>query len=517
MINNNKIMWVDDEIDLLKSHIIYLESKGYNVISVNSGEDAIEQCKIEDVNLILLDEMMTGLDGISTLRIIKENYPDLPIIMVTKNEEEWLMDEAISEQITDYLIKPVHPNQILMACKKVLENDQISSEKTMKDFLQYYNEIQNINIKQMDYHDWFSTYNKLCDWFIKLERIDNNDFIDMLNEQKMILNKQFIGFVLNNYKYWISNPLNRPVISSDIFNHSLKPHINNNKQVVFVIIDCLRLDQWKKISQFFKNKFTINEDFHLSILPTATPFARNSIFSGMLPSEIKNNNIELWKKMFLDNGYNKHEEELFNMLLEKSGFKDKSFSYIKISDYLSGKKFYNKINDYKNKDILGIVVNFVDILGHSRSESQVLKELIPNESAYRQSIYNWFQNSWLKDCFNQFLEWNSEIIITSDHGNTLVDKPVVVKADHTVSSGVRYKYGRNLNINNKNILKIQDPELFGLPKFDVNTEYVISTDNNFLVYSNQYHKYINLYKQTFQHGGISMDEMITPLIHLKKG
>ena len=514
--NKNKILWVDDEIDLLQSHIIYLKDKGYDVISVNSGEDAIEKCKNNHFDLILLDEMMTGLDGIATLRIIKKNNPDLPIIMVTKNEEEWLMDEAISEKMTDYLIKPVHQNQILMACKKVLDNKQISNEKIMKDFLKYYNKIQNINSKIMDYNDWNNTYNELCDWYIKLEEIDNESFIDMLNEQKIILNKQFINFIKNNYISWINNPLNRPIISSDVFNHSIKPQIENDNQVIFIIIDCLRLDQWKILSKYFKNKFTIEENFHISILPTATPFARNSIFSGMLPLDIKNNNNELWKKMFLDKEYNKHEEELFKLLLDKNGFSNKTFSYIIISDYNTGKKFYNKINDYKNKDILGIVVNFVDILGHSRSESEVLKELIPNESAYRQSIYNWFQNSWLKDCFNRFSEWDSEIIITSDHGNTMVDKPVVVKADHTVSSGVRYKYGRNLNINSKNILKIKNPETYGLPKFDVNTEYIISTDNNFLVYLNHYHKYINLYKQTLQHGGISMDEIITPLIHLKK-
>jgi len=511
-----KILWVDDEIDLLESHIIYLRDRGYNVICENSGEDAIERCSNEDIDLVLLDEMMTGMDGLSTLRIIKDKYPDIPVILVTKSEEEWLMDEAISEKISNYLIKPVNPSQILIACKRILDDSKIANDKITKDFLKYYSTIQNLNIHNLDYDDWTEIFDNLCDWFIKLEDYDNGSFTEMLFEQKSILNKQFSNFIKNNYQTWIKKPLERPNISSDIFKNTLKPIIEKNNHLVFIIIDCLRFDQWKKISTLFNQGVTVKEDFHLAILPTATPFARNSIFSGSLPSELKNEEEILWKKMFIDKEFNKYEQELFENLLLKNNLGDKNFSYIKISDFKNGQKLLNKINDYKSTDVLGIVVNFVDMLGHTRSESQIIKELIPNESAYRQSIFNWFQNSWLSDCINEFLNWDADIIITSDHGNTIVDKPVLVKADKTSSSGVRYKYGRNLNINSKECLKISDPELYGLPKLDINTQYVISSENNFFVYSNQYHKYSNLYKGSFQHGGISMDEMIVPLIHIKK-
>jgi len=514
--NNNKILWVDDEIDFLKSHMLFLESKGYNIIPANSGEDAIDICNNEHVDLVLLDEMMTGMDGIETLKIIKEKHPNLPVVMVTKNEEEWLMDEAISQKIANYLIKPVNPTQILIACKNILDNQKISDEKNIKDFLSYYNHLSNLDFLNLSYDEWIENYDKLCLWLIKLESFDSNNFSDMIYEQKNILNKQFITFIQNNYLTWLKNEDVRPIMSPDIFDKSIAPLLSKDRKVVFIIIDCLRTDQWKAISPFFEKNFKINTNYHLSILPTATPFARNSIFSGLFPLDIKQNYPELWKKMFLDKKFNKYEDELFQLLLNRKGFSNKKQSYVKISDFNAGKKFFNKINDFQNTDILNIVVNFVDILGHTRSESEILKELIPNESAYRQSIYNWFQNSWLKDCINAFSEWEVDIVITSDHGNTIVDRPCVVKADQTASTGVRYKYGRNLNVKDKNVLKIKNPEKYKLPMLDVNTQYLISTDNSFFVYSNEYHKYINMYKGTFQHGGISMDEMLVPLINLTK-
>jgi len=513
--NKKNILWADDEIDLLKSHIIFLEKKGYNVIPVNSGEDAIEKCKTEKVDLVFLDEMMTGLDGISTLKIIKEKRPSLPVIMVTKNEEEWLMEEAIAGQITNYLIKPVNPNQILMACKNIFDNKKINEDKNIKDFLSYYNHLLSLDYINLDFEDWIKIYDQVCNWFLKLEEVDKNDFVDMLNEQKIILNSQFSNFVKNKYLSWIQSSNKKPILSPDVFNNSVDPYLKNNKKIVFIIIDCLRADQWKKISPLVENRFNVFQNYHFSIIPTATPFARNAIFSGLFPLDIKQKYPDIWKKMFLNNKYNQYEDVLFQRLLDRNGYSKKKSSYLKISDYKNGQKVLNKINDYKNNDILNIVVNFVDILGHSRSESQVLKELIPNETAYRQSIYNWFNNSWLNSCLTEFYNWGADVVITSDHGNILVDKPSIVKADSNVSTGTRYKYGRNLNVKSKTTLKIKNPEDFLLPKFDINTEYLIANEKEFFVYSNQYHKYINMQKDSFQHGGISMDEMLVPLVELK--
>ena len=514
---NKKILWADDEIEQLGPHILFLEEKGYEVISVNSGEDAIEYCSKNYVDLILIDEMMTGLDGISSIRIIKKKYPDIPIIMVTKNEEEWLMDEAIGTQISNYLTKPVNPSQILIACKNILENKKIQTDRTIQDFIKYFNDLS-VNIKNINNIDnWFELYNNICDWSIKLDNVEDKNILNMLDDQKNSANHHYSNFIVNNYKNWIEGSKDSPVLSHQIFNDVLKPRLNSNKKLVFIIIDCLRLDQWKKISALLFPLYQVEENYHVSIIPTATPYARNAIFSGLLPNDLKQTYPELWHKMFKeDKSLNSYEDILFSNMLQRYNYDDLKCKYYKISDYKSGLKLLNKINDYKNIDILNIVVNFVDILGHSRSESQVLSELIPNETAYRQSIYNWFSNSWLFDLLNNIKSWNdTEIVITSDHGNTIVNKPTLVKGDQQTSMGVRYKYGRNLRTNEKNVFKITNPTEFNLPSFDVSTEYIIAKDYSYFVYKNDYHKYVNMYKNTFQHGGITMDEMFVPLIHLK--
>ena len=508
------ILWVDDEIELLESHIIYLSEKGYNVLKANSGEDAVEICKKSNIDLILLDEMMPGIDGIATLKIIKSEYPDLPVIMVTKNEEEDFMEEALGEQISYYLTKPVNPSQILMACKKILENSKIENDKLISDFLKYVNKVQNYNFDKLDYDDWKKIYTDFSNWSLKVEEINNLSFIEILNDQKKLLNKKFNNYIVYNYKNWVKSPDSRPLLSSDLFKKIFEP-VFDRKQLIIIVIDCFRFDQWLQICPMLKDVFQIKEDMHMSILPTATPFARNAIFSGMLPNELKLKLPNLWSAMFKEEKYNKFEKELFENALNINNKSNKSFHYEKIINVNDGKKFYNKLNDYKSVDILSIVINFVDILGHSRSESQILKELIPNESAYRLAVHNWFKNSWLKDCLIELANWDADILITSDHGNTIVSKPVKVKADSTASLGIRYKYGRNLNFSDKDVLKIKNPDDYGLPSFDVNTEYIISSDNKYFVYENQFHKYSNILKNSFQHGGISLDEVLVPLIHLK--
>tara|TARA_B100000029_G_scaffold514323_1_gene616719 strand:- start:1498 stop:3048 length:1551 start_codon:yes stop_codon:yes gene_type:complete len=508
------ILWVDDEIELLKPHIIYLEEKGYEITAVNSGEDAIVACKENNIDLVLMDEMMTGLDGLSTLKILKDKEPLLPIVMVTKNEEEWLMEKAIAEKISNYLTKPVNPSQVYIACKNILDNEQISEQQTIKEFLKFYNEIQGVDFKQYNYDDWIALNNKLVNWAIKLDKINDHSFKGMFEEQKIILNNLFYNFYKQNYENWLVSDNNKPILSCDLFDQSFLPSIKKDSNLIVIIIDCFRIDQWKKISNILYQDYNIIEKSHFSIIPSATPFARNSIFSGLMPLDIKNKYPDIWSKMFIDKKMNAYEDILFKNKLNDMKI-NQSFKYVKISEHDEGKKFYNKINDYKNVNILTIVVNFVDILGHSRSESEILKELIPNESAYRQSILNWFQNSWLLDCLKEFANWNTEVVITSDHGNTIVNKPVSVKADHKSSKGVRYKYGRNLTLDSKKALKIRNPKNYMLPMLDVNTEYIIAKDLNYFIYNNQYHKYVNMYKNSFQHGGISLDEIIVPLIHLK--
>ena len=520
MNDKKNIVWADDEIDLLKPHILLLEERGYNIIPVNSGEDAIDECSKAIIDLVLVDEMMTGLDGLSTITIIKNKWPDIPVIMITKNEEEWLMEEAIGSQIANYLTKPVNPSQVLMACKNILEVKKIQDNKLINDFFKYVRDISIDDFADNDINQWYQKYNALCDWSINLSSVKDKNIINMLYEQKKTIDLKFNDFILDNYKQWICQNtvknIAKPILSNEIFDTTLKPILNNNRKLIFIIVDCLRLDQWKTISELLYPSYNIKENFHISIIPTATPFARNAIFSGLLPNDLKEEYPDLWKKMFYENQLNAFEDILFKKMLEKNGFGDLSNKYLKISDLSQGNKFINKINDYKNINILSLVVNFVDILGHSRSESKVLSELIPNEAAYRTAILNWFNNSWLLEALSIMKDWNDvDIVITSDHGNTQINTPVTVKGDQSTSMGIRYKYGRNLRVDNKHVFKISNPKNYNLPMFDINTEYIIAKDSGYFVYRNDYHKYVNMYKNTFQHGGISMDEMIVPLIHLK--
>jgi len=388
-----------------------------------------------------------------------------------------------------------------------------------KDFIQYFNSIEIDDFDNNNINQWYERYNTLCDWSINLANIKDKHIINMLYDQKKTVDLKFCNFILNNYKNWINNNTiknsTNPILSHKIFDSTVKPIINNNRKLVFIIIDCLRLDQWKAISELLYPNYNIKENFHISIIPTATPFARNAIFSGLLPNDLKKEYPDLWKKMFYENQLNGFEDVLFGDLLEKNGFSHLSNKYLKISDLNQGNKFLNKINDYKNVDILNLVVNFVDILGHSRSESKVLSELIPNETAYRKAIFNWFSNSWLLEALSIMKDWGDiDIIITSDHGNTKINKPITVKGDQFTSMGTRYKYGRNLRVDTKHVFKISKPEEYNLPMFDINTEYIVAKDYGYFVYRNDYHKYVTMYKDTFQHGGISMDEMIVPLVHL---
>ncbi len=510
-----KILWADDEIDLLKPHILFLEKKGYHVHPVNSGEDAIEVLKSESYDIVLLDEMMTGLDGLTTLHIIKTMLPNLPVVMITKNEDEWLMDEAIGQQITNYLTKPVNPSQVLLACKNILEKTKLQSDHTTKTYLNDFQKLsEDINIADT-IEDWYKNYQSLITWNIRFDNSEDNSLQQILLEQTGASNKLFTQFIKTNYKKWIKES-KRPTLSPDIFNNYLKPLLINDEKIVFIVIDCLRFDQINAILETLYPHYNYTVDSSLSILPSATPYSRNAIFSGLFPSEISKHYPDLW----IDNpseetSLNQHEERFLQDQLKRAGLSNKSSSYHKILTYQEGTKLENRISDFKSVDIISIVVNFVDMLGHSRSESDVLKEMVPDESAYRQVVKSWFEKSWLLSVLNQIQSWNRTIIITSDHGTIRVKKPIRVKADRGTSTGVRYKYGRNLNVDSKSSLTISSPSEYGLPESEKVQNYIIGCDQSFYVYPNDYHFFINKFQDTFQHGGISLEEMIVPVITLK--
>ena len=516
-----RILWVDDEIELLRSHIIFLSEKGYEVDTVTNGEDAIASVKEKVYDLIFLDEMMAGKGGLETLGEIKEINSGIPVVMVTKSEEETLMDEAIGGKIDDYLTKPVNPSQILLVCKKILEGRKISGQYAAKDYLNDFNEISRQLLMNPDYDEWMDIYLKLTGWDVELDTHPGLGLRQTLNDQKKEANKEFSKFVEKNYPDWIAlkNDEYRPRLSPEIAENFLFDFLRKeNKTVFFFVIDCLRLDQWLIMEKHLNELFKIDKQYYYSILPTATPYARNSLFSGLFPSEIEKYYPQLWQSGNDDeNSMNRYEKELLQLLLDRKRIKLRNeLKYIKIIDPEVGKNFENNILSYKNTHFTAVVVNFLDMIAHGRSDSDILKEIAPDEAAYRSLTNSWFIHSSLFGTFKSIAKMdNVKIVVTTDHGSIRSLRGAKVLGDREASTNLRFKYGRNLKVDEKHAVFIKNSEDYKLPRRGVTINYIIAKEDYYFVYPTDYHKYLSYYKDTFQHGGISMEEMILPVITME--
>ncbi|MBU0559087.1 MAG: bifunctional response regulator/alkaline phosphatase family protein [Bacteroidetes bacterium] len=520
--SKRKILWVDDEIEMLRSHIIFLTEKGFDVTTVTNGEDAISEVEENSFDLIFLDEMMAGLGGLETLARIKEIDSNIPVVMVTKSEEESLMHEAIGSKISDYLIKPVVPSQVLMVCKKILESKKISGEYVQKDYLQNFNKISNLIKEDLDYKEWTDIYLKLINWELDLDLHSEIDLRQSLVEQKRECNQEFSKFVERNYKHWIHNQDDEksPIMSNQIVDEYLIPELKNSDgPVFFFVLDCLRLDQWLEMEQLLLPYFNIKKDYYYSILPTATPYARNSLFSGLFPSEIEKHYPELWKSGNEDDerSMNKFEKELLELLLERRKIKlQNELKYMKIIDPDVGRSFEQNIVSHKKTNLMAVVVNFLDMIAHGRSDSDILKEIAPDEPAYRSLTKSWFMHSSLFGTFKAISQMkNAKIVLTTDHGSIRTLRGAKVLGDRETSANLRFKYGRNLKADEKNAVYVKNPLDFKLPKRGVVISYIIAKEDYYFVYPTDYHKYLSYYKDSFQHGGISMEEMILPVAVLE--
>jgi len=516
-----KILWVDDEIEMLRSHILFLTEKGYDVTTVTNGKDAITEVENRNYDLIFLDEMMTGMGGLETLAVIKEINPNIPVVMVTKSEEESLMNDAIGSKITDYLIKSVVPSQILMVCKKILEGKKISGEYVARDYLLDFSEISTRLLEQPDADDWIDINLKLINWDMELDEHREVGLRQTLNEQKKEANSEFSKYIEKNYKYWIDNKDEdtTPILTPDIVEKFVLPHLENAKgPVFFFVLDCLRIDQWNILEKHLLNYFSIEKDYYYSILPTATPYARNALFSGLFPSEIERYYPDLWQnKKDDENSLNKHEKELLQFLLDRNNIKLKNdLKYMKIIDPDVGRAFEQNIVSHKKTHFMAVVVNFLDMLVHGRSDSELIKEIAPDEPAFRSLTNSWFMHSSLFGTFRKIAAMeNAKVIVTTDHGSILAHRAAKVLADKDASKNLRFKFGRNLKVDKKAAMFIDKPERYKLPKRGVTTNYIIAKEDYYFIYPNDYHKYLNHYKDTFQHGGISLEEIILPVITME--
>ena len=511
---NGLLLWVDDEIELLKAHIIFLEKKGYEVITVSNGTDAIDKCRQTTFDLILLDEMMPGLTGLETLQQIKEISPATPVVMVTKSEEENIMDQAIGSKIADYLIKPVNPNQILLTLKKNIHKKQIVTEVTQTSYQQNFGNIAMQIMESRTYDDWVDIYKRLVHWELELSST-NSSMTETLQMQKEEANIGFAKYVKNNYMDWMtaSGDAERPLMSPDIFKKKVFPLLNSGEKVFLIVIDNFRYDQWRVIAQEAGDMFDIDEDMYMSILPTATQYARNAIFSGLMPSRIAEMFPELWVDEDEEEGKNLNEEPLIRTQIERFRRHD-SFSYHKINGTAGGEKIIERLNELLRNDLNVIVVNFIDMLSHARTESKMVRELANTESAYRSITLSWFQHSVMSELLRKLSETDCKVIITTDHGSIRASKAVKIVGDRNTNTNLRYKLGKNLNFSSKDVFVIKDPRKAQLPAPNLSTAYVFATGNSFFAYPNNYNYYVSYYKNTFQHGGISMEEMLIPLITL---
>ena len=517
---NGNLLWVDDEVELLRAHILFLQKKGYDVVTVSNGYDAVEMCAERSFDLVLLDEMMPGLSGLETLQRIKEAAPALPVVMVTKSEEEDIMNQAIGAKIADYLIKPVNPSQILLTLKKNIHRKEIVAEVTESGYQQDFQKIAMSIMECRSWGDWTDIYRRLVHWELELSTADSQ-MQEMLAMQKEEADGGFAKYVRNNYMRWMDSLAPgvrdeaRPLLSPEVFKTTVFPAVDAGEKVFLIVLDNFRYDQWRMLSAELADAFDIDEQLYCSILPTATQYARNAIFSGLMPHDIQRMFPDLWVDEDEDEGKNVNEEPLIRTQIERYRRRD-TFSYYKVSDSAAAERYMQRYNELQRNDINIVVFNFIDMLSHARTESKMVRELANTESAYRSITLSWFRHSAISDLFKLLAQSDYRIVVTTDHGSVRSRKPVKIIGDRNTNTNLRYKLGKNLAYDSKDLFVIKDPRRAHLPSPNVSTSYVFATGDSFFAYPNNYNYYVSYYRDTFQHGGVSLEEMVVPLITLKR-
>ena len=509
------ILWADDEIDLLKPHIMFLEEKGYEVIPVTSGDEAIDELSKQVVDIVFLDENMPGISGLDTLSIIKSRYPQIPVVMITKSEEEHIMDEALGGKISDYLIKPVKPNQILLTVKKHTESKRLVDQKSIQSYQQNFRRISMELMNPLTAEEWVDIYKRLVLWDLELSKTEDRNTHEILYSQRAEANQLFCRFYENNYQEWLVGHIQKPLMSPTVLKEKMFPLLQDDKPTFLIVIDNFRFDQWKYTQPTIEKLFHTEEEcVYYSILPTTTQYARNALFSGLMPSEIERKYPQYWINETEEGNKNQFENELLDEYLKRYGLNIKH-SYHKVLNANFGKKLVESIPRMMQNKLTVVIYNFIDMLSHARTELDIIRELAENEQSYRSLTLSWLEHSPLMEFLKRISEENVNLVITTDHGSVKINNPVKVKGDKDVSVNLRYKVGRLLDYNPKQVYEVKDASKIFLPKLYVTSPYIFSHRNDFFAYPNNYNQYVSYYMNTFQHGGISMEENLVPFIILK--
>lgn len=507
------ILWVDDEIEMLKGHMQFLEQKGYEVTPVSNGDDAIRLVRSRVFDIVLLDESMPGKDGLQTLQELREINTSLPVVMVTKNEEESVMDQAIGRRADDYLIKPVNPNQILVVVRRITQHRRITEKQVTQDYVAQYRQLDPARFSTLDHQGWIETYQHIVRWDIELDRYRDTGLGETHEDQHRAANHEFSRFVERNYKDWVQNRQG-PELSPDVFEKHVFPRLQAGARVAFIIVDCMRLDQWIEMEPLVEQYFRIQRRHYYGILPSATPYARNALFAGLMPLEIAQQHPEYWQSTS-ENSLNRYERELMELQLKRLGASPKLKSrYAKVYSSEDAAHLYKSLHKKSGIDLFGLVFNFIDVLTHGRSESAILRELAPDEAAFRTLARSWFQHSSLFETLKRMAHAGIEVVVTTDHGSVLGLRPTIATGNRDTSTTVRYKYGENLGFDEKGAFKMQEPEEYLLPKWRSTMNFIIAKENYYFVYPTRYRKYEKQFHGSFQHGGVSLEELILPVAHL---
>lgn len=509
------ILWVDDEIELLRPHFLFLEQRGYKVTPISNGDDAVSLVRRERFDLVLLDEMMPGKDGLETLQEIRQVNARLPIVMVTKNDEEEVMDQAIGRRADDYLLKPVNPTQILAAIRRILDRHKITESQVARDYVSQFRSLDPAGFNQLDATGWIETYERMIQWDLQLDRYRDTGLSQTHEDQKRAANYEFSNYVARNYRSWVQKPQGGPELSPDVFARHVYPRLREGVQVAFIVVDCMRLDQWIVIEPSLEPYFRIDRKHYYSILPSATPYARNALFAGLFPLEIRRQYPEYWDASNNEGSLNRHERALLAAQLERLGAPASlKLRYAKLFTAEETRELQRAVQRKSDTDLYALVFNFIDVLTHGRSESSILQEMAPDDAAFRTLARSWFEHSALLETLKRMAACGIEVFLTTDHGSVLGQRPTIATGNRDTSTNVRYKYGENLGCDEKCAFKMVEPETFMLPKMRSTMNFIIAKENYYFVYPTKYRQYERQFQGSFQHGGISLEEMILPIVWL---